>query len=1156
MILRKLIIATLLLIESYAVIAKEPTNTITANFKNFPLSKAISIIEARSQYKFFYEEANLDLNQRVSLEANKTPVNEAISSLLSTTDISYKIINKQIVLFKKAETISKKGEPSVSVSGKIVDNNNLPLVGVSIINEDKNTGVISDSQGNFSIVADPEDNLTISCLGYATVNRKARGNLRILLNESSTNLDALVVIGYGSQKKANLLGAVSQISSDEIKDRPVSNLGRALQGAIPNLNITYGSGLPGQETGLNIRGVASINGSGMPLVLIDGVEGSIDRINPNDVESVSVLKDAASAAIYGARAGFGVILITTKTRRDGSVRISYNGRYSISAPTASTDFISKGYDAAMIVDEFSRSYNGTPYTRYDGEDYKQLWIRREDKSQDPSRQWVVQKNGKYMYYGNFDWYNYLFNYDQESWNHDLSISGGTNKFSYLISGNLYKKDGLYAQNTDKYKNNSLNMKFSSQVNSWLSIIGNTRLYHSNYWSPGYDFESGGNIPNYTFHALPFIVPTNPDGSNVFTNAVSSNAPADGFTAMVNSGNAYSQLILTQYDTSIGGTISPLKGWDIVGKFSYKRYLREKTFRSANMVYSEKFPDTQIASTGFFSDKLRENYQTQQHYTYDLFTTYENVINGHNFKVLLGMNHESYMSKRLSGSKKDIQSSILNDLNLGVGVSETQGGQDRWRILGFFSRINYDYKGKYLIEANMRYDGTSRFPSQNRWGFFPSLALGWRISDEPFMANIRSIVNNFKIRASIGSLGNQAISDSYPYIQSLTPNLSDSYVIDGQKIYITKLDPRKSGDLTWETVISKNLGIDLAFFNGRLSLIGDFYIRDTKDMLIPGKKLPGVYGMSSPKMNAGDLRTKGYELSLGWQDSFNMLGKPFIYSFNCSLADSRAIITKFDNPDKSLLNYIVGRDIGEIWGYHIEGLFKSDMEAALRPVDQSFVNRHIYNGAVGKYKGLKAGDLIYSDLDGNNIINQGDYTIDNPGDLKVIGNSRPRWHYGINANASWHGFDFSIFLQGIGRQHIYPGASNMLFWGPYARPYASFIPKIFLTDVWDETNPEAYYPKVRGYARADGGSLAQVNDRYLQNLAYLRLKNITVGYTIPKSITSKISVDKIRLYFSGDNLMTLSRLKSDYLDPEQMTSDPNGRVYPFSKTFSFGVDISF
>lgn len=476
----------LLMLISIFSWGQNPVRTITASFDKIPLSEAIKTIENTSDYRFFYEIENFDFTQKVSLKAKAMPAEQAVGKLLSTTDLDFKIVAQQIVLFKKKTAVTgHSGE--VLVNGTIVDINGEPLIGVVVANESGSRSTVSDVDGKFSIKADGNDKLLVSCLGYNSQTLSPKSTMKIVLEESSMSLDALVVVGYGSQKKANLLGAVSQVTAEEFKDRPVSNLGKALQGAIPNLNITYGSGLPGQETGLNIRGVASINGSGAPLVLIDGVEGSIDRVNPNDVESVSVLKDAASAAIYGARAGFGVILITTKSSKDGTAHISYNGRFSFSEPTASTDFVTSGYYSALIVDEFSRSYNGSPYALYDGEDYRELWRRRNDKTENSARPWVVQKNGKYMYYGNFDWYNYLFDFTQPTWNHDLSISGGTDKFNYLISGNHYTKDGLYAQNTDKYKTNSLNMKFSSQVKSWLKINGSARMFTSNYKSPGYDF---------------------------------------------------------------------------------------------------------------------------------------------------------------------------------------------------------------------------------------------------------------------------------------------------------------------------------------------------------------------------------------------------------------------------------------------------------------------------------------------------------------------------------------------------------------------------------------------------------------------------------------------------------------------------------------------
>ena len=754
---------------------------ITASFSGIPLSEAIGTIEKTSGYTFFYDVKKTDLTQKVSLLARNMPVAEAIGRMLKTTNLGFEIANMQVVLFLKEKKPAAPQSKEIDVTGKVTDHEGNPLVGVTVVTETGNRGTTTGNDGRFFIRVPQGAYLIVSYLGYENQALIAVPDMSVTLKEDSKSMEAVVVVGYGTQKKANLLGAVSQVTSEELKDRPVSSLGKALQGVIPNLNITYGSGLPGAETNLNIRGVASINGSGAPLVLIDGIEGNIDRVNPNDVESVSVLKDAASAAIYGARAGFGVILITTKNNADGKMRINYSGRFSVSAPTACTDFITTGYDAAVLADEFNKSYNGSPYTRYDGEDFRQLYQRRNDRTENPDRPWVVQKNGKYMYYANFNWYYYLFDYTQPTWDHDLSISGGNEKFNYLVSGNHYTKEGLYAQNTDKYTTNNLNMKFGGKVKPWLSINGAARLFHSNYRSPGYDFEDGGNIPNYTFHAMPFITPYNPDGSSVYTTEVTGSAPADGMAAAVAQGRAFSQLKQTQYTTTIGGVITPIEGWSIVGTFSYKRYQREKTFRSANISYSDAYGEMKTATTGFFSDKLRENSAVEEHYTYDLYTTYEHSINRHNFKVLAGMNHEAYRYKLIYGAKSSLQSDYLNDLNLGTGVAEASGGQSRWALLGFFGRGTYDFAGKYLAEVNFRWDGSSRFPKHDRWGFFPSVALGWRISEENFMEPLRKVIDNVKLRASVGSLGNQAIADSYPYIQSLSPSLSTSYLMNGVSI---------------------------------------------------------------------------------------------------------------------------------------------------------------------------------------------------------------------------------------------------------------------------------------------------------------------------------------------------------------------------------------
>ena len=482
--------------------------------------------------------------------------------------------------------------------------------------------------------------------------------------------------------------------------------------------------------------------------------------------------------------------------------------------------------------------------------------------------------------------------------------------------------------------------------------------------------------------------------------------------------------------------------------------------------------------------------------------------------------------------------------------EVSGGQNEYAIAGVFARVNYDYMGKYLFEASGRYDGTSRFARASRWGFFPSASVGWKISEENFFSPVKDWFNYLKLRYSFGRLGNQQVG-YYDYIREV--NISDqTYLFGGSSLpIVANISAPVAGDLTWEVAQHQNVGVDMAFFNNRLAFTAEAYIRDTKDMLTDGIALPSVYGASSPKMNTADLRTSGYELSLSWKDMFMLAGRPFQYNVGFNFSDYTTVITKYDNPEYSFaMDYYEGMRVGEIWGYRTGGLFASDAEAAAYDVDQSSVNGGQKDGPLG-------GDLKFLDLDGNKIISIGSNSVDDPGDREIIGNSEPRFNYGINLGFSWCNFDVSIFIQGIGRMDWYPPSNCMAFWGPYARPYASLIPKDFHTMYWTEDNPDAYYPRPRGYiALGDNRALTVANDRYLQNIGYCRLKNVTIGYSLPQKWMKKIKADGIRIYFTGENLAYLSGLKSDYIDPELAMTGGELRVYPWQKTFIFGIDINF
>lgn len=1137
------------------------TNTVANNM--YTVKSVLNYIEKNSNYVFVYNaEVQKMMPNKVRVNLDGRPALQILDEMCASTALTYKAQGNQISLTQTKNAQS--GQPNKAqkrrIKGNVSDAKGEPIVGATISEKGGTGGTITDINGDFTLDLAPDNAITISYVGFKPQTLKPTDGIHVTLDEQAKGLDEVVVIGYGTKKKANLIGAVSTVGAEELKDRPVTNLGQMLQGQVPNLNISFNTGTPGEAATLNIRGKTSITNSGAPLVLIDGVEGSIDRINPNDIESVSVLKDAASAAIYGARAGFGVVLITTKNNKDGQAHITYNGRFSFSAPTTKTNFMTVGYDVARLVDEFNTATTGSSYSELNADDYKMLEERRYDVTENPARPWAVvsQNDGLYHYYGNFDWYNYIFNFSQPTWNHNLSVNGGTEKMNYMISGGMNDHDGLYALSTDKYSTRTLMAKFNAEVTPWLKVFSTASLFKSKYKQAGYDYEDGGNVANLAFHAMPWIVPVNPDGTNVYILPNSNNKPADGFAAMLRTGNGFTQVGKTEQTYAIGAVLKLMEGLEFTGKITYRNYAKEKLARSASFVYARK-PGQELTANGWpFNNRLKDGRDTYENYVYDFYANFHRTFaNVHNVSAVVGTNYERGHYKFVEPSGRDLTSEVLNDLSLSTGEKSVKSSQNEFALMGYFARLSYDYAGKYLVEANMRYDGTSRFPRNHRWGFFPSLALGWRISEEAFFEPVRPTISNLKLRASVGSLGNQITDNSakfnnntfYPYMRLITlkPTTNLNYIFDNAQAVYASLGAPTSGSLTWETIVTQNVGLDVGLFNNRLSLVLDVYSRTTKDMLAAARALPAVYGYNAPYENNGELRTNGFELVVGWNDKFNLAGKPFYYGVNLTLADSKTKITKFKgNESKVLGQDYEGMEWGEIWGYRIKGIYQSDQEAIDRGVDQSFLGTRFTD---------KAGDLIFDDVDGSTKIDQGKGTLEDHGDLVRIGNAMPRYNYGITVNMAWMGFDFSMFWQGIGKQNVYPGGNNMLFWGPYARAYSSFIPEDFPSKVWSKNNRNAYFPRpVADLARSF--AMSRPNDRYLQNLAYCRLKNLTVGYTLPKTLTKKVYLEKVRLYFSGENLFITSKLKSDYIDPEQMMHDTNGRVYPFSKTFSFGLDVSF
>ena len=1060
-----------------------------------------------------------------------------------------------------------------TISGQVLDEQQEPLVGVAVYADNRH-GTTTAADGTFTLqIPDGNTLLNFSYVGYLPQKIKvseSRKNLIVFMQEDAVMLGETVVVGYGTQKKVNLTGAITTVNSKSLENRASHSLANMLQGSVPGLNITTSSGVPGSSPSINVRGTTSINGAS-PLILIDGAEGDLNRINPNDVESISVIKDASAAAVYGARAAFGVILVTTKSgsSKDGKATVRYSGRFGWESPTTSTDYETRGYWSVYIVNKFWKAESGTLYVDYTDKDMQQLLARVNDKTENPDRPWVVEeeRNGRkqWVYYGNYDWWHMQYRDTHPTQQHNISLSGGNKDIKYLVSGAYDYQKGIEKEHPDIYRKYNLRSKIDFNINKYAKLTNNTSFFGSQY-----SFQGDGSVQNTLAygarHALACFPMKNPDGSWLYSTPYLNYKVGNGRHIILGEGSHRNVNRASDFSNTTRLVITPIKPLSFTADFTYRLYQTRNTNRSNN-IYFREYPDAEMGvyATGAGLNQLNESVNTRNYYSANAYVNYEDTFNeAHHVAAVFGANYETLKIKNVSAWGQNLSSANLDDLDLvgqndkGETLTGVGGGQNEYALLGFFGRLNYDYKGRYLFEVSGRYDGTSRFARGNRWGLFPSGSVGWRISEEPFFKPARKVIDNLKLRGSFGSLGNQNVSSYYTFLRLISINSFSAYSFnEGSAMakYSTLGAPIAS-NLTWETAEQWDLGVDLGMLNNRLSLTADVYVRNTKDMLTDGIELPAVYGASVPKMNTANLRTKGYELSATWRDNFDLGGHTLEYSLGANMSNYQSHITKYDNKDKTFAkSYYEGMRIGEIWGFVTDGLFQSTEEAQeyAKKVDLSYINNRITGG-------WQAGDLKFVDLDGDGKLGIGENNVNHPGDRKIIGNSLPSLSYGINASIRYFGFDASVFFQGTGNHYWYPAGQAMAFWGAYSYPYLTYMPKDFLKEVWAEDNRDAYFTRPMAYS-ATSGPLSKVNDRYLQNIRYTRLKNLTVGYTLPVQLTKVIGLDQVRVYFSGENLCYWSPLKkhTKYVDPEaafNRSGVENNAYYPWNKTYTFGIDITF
>ncbi|SEO31884.1 TonB-linked outer membrane protein, SusC/RagA family [Mucilaginibacter gossypiicola] len=1047
----------------------------------------------------------------------------------------------------------------ITVTGTVSDaKTKETLPGVNINVKGTNVRIATNKNGGYTLSdLKPDAVLVFSFMGYKPVEAPLNGRTKIdvSLSDDFANLNEVVVVGFGTKKKINIAGAIDQISGKQLESRPLANVIQGLQGLSPGLNITYPGGAPGTVPTINIRGYTSING-GSPLIVIDGIPATSNddllRLTPSDITSFTVLRDAASAAIYGARAAFGVILVTTKQGIAGHNTISYNTYTSWAKPTLLPKPVTDPYIFSRVLET---STDNTPwdYVNYSDEYYRWAKERSDNPSIADTRINPTDPT-KWEYMGSNDWYKYFFNDASLSKSHTLTFSGGAtvnNKpLTYYLSADYTKDNGLNKLTDDYWSRYGLRSKVGFSPVSWLKLDNNLNIYQTKRALPN------SNITD-LYYLMPTDVATNPDGT--WANTAAGRLAAK----LTDGGNSLQNMFGFQNITS--ATALFLNGdLQVNADASFKRELWKT------------HTDTKKYKIGYGPNDVREEGGTGSvsegngylyNNAFNVYSTYKKTLGDHFFSAMVGFNSENYSYSTVNASKDVLISSSLPYLSLTSGTATASGDYSAYATNSVFSRLNYTFKNRYILEATGRYDGSSRFPVTKRWGFFPSASAAWIVSGENFFKPLAPTVSTFKLRSSYGDLGNQNVGD-FGYIQSLATGTS-GYLIGGagQNQIVTgapglNVDPQT---YTWERVSTRNFGTDIGLLNDKLSLTFDYYIRDTKGMLTAGQELPAVLGTGVPRQNAADLRTKGWEFSISYRDRFELGSKPFNFDAKIFIADSRSKITKFKNDQGLFSSYRVGQDIGEIWGLENDGLFRSKDEIA--KLDESAI---VPWGALSIVEGWPK----YKDLDGNGKIETG-LSAKNPKDLKVIGNSTDRYTVGANINMDWRGIDLAIFLQGVLKRDFYP--HHYLFWGPFQQPYANVYPwnlnyyrgtadspeqrakhsASYIAAGLADANTNSEYPVLQSWlADANYGSGLDIpQTKYLLNGAYLRIKNVSVGYTIPAKWTKKIGISRLRFYATGENLYEFSAIKK-YIDPEAVNQGPSAWAYPYQRRYALGLNLDF
>ena len=1081
-------ISTLLLFvcifASYASDLSSQTAKVNIANTRMTIGDFIKQVEKETGYMFVYNKGEIDANRTVSLKKGNNTVGDCLNRIFDGTGVSFVFDDGYVVLTKHSQTQAAVSQQSGKlVKGAVTDESGLSVIGANVFIKGTTVGTITDMEGNFSLEV-PSDNdiLVISYIGYVEqqIPVKNRKNWSIVLKEDAQNLDEVVVVGYGTQRKGNIATAVTTIKSDVLQNRPVQTVGEALQGQIPGLSVTA-KGAPGESPKLQLRGssVLKSDNSSEPLVLVDGVPADFNFLNPEDIESINVLKDAASSAIYGSRAANGVLLITTKRGKMGKPTFRYNGSVGVNTPMYMPQSISSA-EYARIKNEAERNMGRAPI--YTDEDISKF-ANGTDLNRYPNTNWLD-----------------LAIQNSVTTRHGLEASGGTEKVRYLVSAGIDHQTGIFP-NTQQ---NVFNVRSSTDI-SITKKFGIS--FDIRYQLRDMDaLNNQEDIYKQLIQADPTMVAYYTDGSYGYNPGFFTNPLVPLYEGGQKYTNRHEASGIFKLDYEI------IDGLKFTGIANVKYTFKNKESRARKVFYKNYFTQ-EVFENGENSFSDRRDYNA--YYNLQALLNYKKSFGIHNLDILAGYQQESENSDWLKGARSGYPTDIIWELNPGPKDNwSNDGNGEHWALASFIGRINYDYDNKYILSLSMRSDASSRFAKGSRWSTFPSVAAAWRISQESFMKGIRSWLDDLKIRASWGQTGSATGLGLYP---SYTLISTGGLILNNTYQQIASLKTIGNQELTWEHSDMLNLGLDVKVLNSRLNFTGEYYIKNTKDILLE-MPVPLEYGFGKPNMNVGEVRNKGWELSLSWNDRINDFG----YSISGNLSDNRNEVVDLGDtgPWKGSNTYTeVGLPFNSIYGYESMGLFQSDEEVANAPFQNS---------------NTAAGDIRYKNQNGDNKIDANDRV--------VIGDPNPHFLYGVNLGFDYKNFDLNMFFQGIGQK-------DRVIMDNFVRPfYDSSIFEHHL-DYWTPENTGAKYPRILN--KDDGTHNYQQSDYWMINAGYFRMKNLQIGYTIPREILRPAGFDRVRVYFSANNLFTVSDFVPG-MDPESEKSVS----YPFARTYSFGLNVQF